>query len=85
MLTVSFDKKTRLECRQDRIPDRKKKVTRKKDYSECPYLPQNQWVPYILFFRRRNFEKIFKDSRQANRDSISVMYNLAIAKIALQV
>ena len=61
------------------------KIKRKKDYSECLVFITNQCVPYISFCCHRNFERSLKMADKANWDSISVTYDLAITKIALQV
>lgn len=85
MLTVIFGKKTWLQCGQDRIPDTKIKVRRKKVYSECSYLPQTNECPTSHSVVAEILKRSLKTADKANRHSINVTCNLAIAKIALQV
>ena len=86
MLIVIFDKKKRdSNVNRMEIQTGKKKLEEKKIIQSVSYLPQINESPTSHFVVVETSRRSLKIADEGNRGSVSVTYDLAIAKIALQV
>ena len=85
MLTVMFDKNNETPMWTEWNFRQEKKSEEKKIIQNVLYLPQINESPTSHFVVVETLKRSLKIADEANADSISVMYDLTIAKIALQV
>ena len=86
MLIVIFDKKKRdSNVNRMEIQTGKKKLEEKKIIQSVSYLPQINESPTSHFVVVETSRRSLKIADEGNRGSVRLTYDLAIAKIALQV